>query len=938
MKKTLFAMLAMAAALCAQARTIELLTNGAGTTLDGWTNTGSDGRSRFVIFTDNSNISWFGSERAQSYTEEVDAQLSQTVTLPEVAVQSNRIVKASVDVVADSGSGTCNVKVYELDASDHTLETHVILDKAGETIASSMTVSASFRLNSSTRKLKYELNGRDSIKWAGCYGPKFRNCSLVMPETLGDKQVMTIDSDVTLMGVTGISPIVVEDNAQAIINIKNGATLTVNGADASGTTGAAPAIHVPEGSTLYIVGEGTLIATGGAAANGGWGRDGSSGGVDIENTRGSGGAGGEGGAGGGGGAPAIGGIGGAGGAGGSGGDYTEWRTCDKDSYIGNGNDGGNGASGSNGGDMGKVVILGNVTVQATAGASATSDAGGGLSGAGANDSGSGWSNDFTAGGGGGGGGGARGQHSQYGIGGGGAGGAGGGGGGAGGTFCNSRYTAYVYAWGAGGKGGTSYAGTTGASGGVGGDREAYDENYGTAYGGSGGYGGSQNTTHGSEGTFQALNCVTLTVSPSRTAAQPIAQSSGDAVADSVTVTFMSDGVSVGTAPASLMFAPPAAPAASKANSEFQGYYTADGTQIYDANLNPVYPVWQTVEDTTLYARWAQSYTLNFVSEGGTVGMGEYTEGGTVNAPIPQRAGDYVFQGYYTENGVQVFNASGALVEGSLSGLPSNVSLYAHWTPPEGSIAKLVYRGQLTRLGTDDPAASEDKYTKTMHFRVYDDESAETPIWKVDNQTVTINKDGSFMATFGDETLAELIATGSVTHVGVAIGSSGIELKPRRALRPVAVVNRALVAEAAGKDPRIGNLISENALAANNVTISQLEVTGTVTAPGAGPVDVSPVVVGERETLTLLRGDGVNVFSKNRIDLGETANVLRGQKIGSRAAPSDGIALITSRKEGARGLRIPGVIQYCREGDWVRAPASEPDGVKVTFFPFVGSAR
>ena len=132
--------------------------------------------------------------------------------------------------------------------------------------------------------------------------------------------------------------------------------------------------------------------------------------------------------------------------------------------------------------------------------------------------------------------------------------------------------------------------------------------------------------------------------------------------------------------------------------------------------------------------------------------------------------------------------------------------------------------------------------------------------------------------------------------------------------------------------------SENALAANDVTISRLEVAGTVTAPGAGPVDVSPVVVGERETLTLLRGDGVNVFSKNRIDLGETANVLRGQKIGSRAAPSDGIALITSSKTGLRGLRIPGVIQYCCEGEWVRAPASEPEGVKVTFFPFIGSAR
>jgi hypothetical protein len=221
----------------------------------------------------------------------------------------------------------------------------------------------------------------------------------------------------------------------------------------------------------------------------------------------------------------------------------------------------------------------------------------------------------------------------------------------------------------------------------------------------------------------------------------------------------------------------------------------------------------------------------------------------------------------------------------------------------------------------------------MHFRVYDGESAETPLWEAKDQPVTVNKDGSFVAAFGDDTLAELIATGSVTHVGVAIGDSRIELTPRRALRPVAAVNRALVAEAASKDIRIGNLLTENALAANNVSVSQLEVYGAVTAPGAGPVEVSPVVVGDKETLTLLRGDGVKVFSNGRTDLGEVANVLRGQKL--KEAPADGIALVSSSKLGSRGLRIPGVIQYCRKGDWVRAPASEPDGVKVTFFPFIG---
>ena len=328
----------------------------------------------------------------------------------------------------------------------------------------------------------------------------------------------------------------------------------------------------------------------------------------------------------------------------------------------------------------------------------------------------------------------------------------------------------------------------------------------------------------------------------------------------------------------------------------------------------------------------------FASNGTTVGTTKTKDISSVVPPVASRAGDYKFLGYYTDDGVQIFNESYEYAAGSSWSPTDEITLYAHWAVPEGSIAKLVYRGQLTLLGTDSPATDTQTYTKTMHFRVYDGESATTPVWQIDNQTVTVNKDGSFMATFGDEALAALIATGAVTHVGVAIGPNAgqaIELKPRRELRPVAAVNRALVAEAAGKDSRVGNLVTENALAANNVTISQLEVAGTVTAPGAGPVDVSPVVVGERETLTLLRGGGVNVFSKNRVDLGTTANVQRGQKIGSGPAPSDGFALITSSKSGARGLRIPGVIQYCRKGEYVRAPASEPDGVKVTFFPFVG---
>ena len=50
--------------------------------------------------------------------------------------------------------------------------------------------------------------------------------------------------------------------------IPTGVTLTVKGADASGTTGAGAGILLPSGSTLNIIGNGTLKVTGGNAADG----------------------------------------------------------------------------------------------------------------------------------------------------------------------------------------------------------------------------------------------------------------------------------------------------------------------------------------------------------------------------------------------------------------------------------------------------------------------------------------------------------------------------------------------------------------------------------------------------------------------------------------------------------------------------------------------
>jgi len=411
------------------------------------------------------------------------------------------------------------------------------------------------------------------------------------------------------------------------------------------------------------------------------------------------------------------------------------------------------------------------------------------------------------------------------------------------------------------------------------------------------------------------------------------------------VTLVSEGVTVGTiddARQGSEIASVAVP--EKENHKFLGYWTAEtlGNKVFNEDGTSVESTWAYYENVTLYAHWELSkINFTFISAGAEVGTTNYEIGNTSSTvPHASRSGDYEFLGYFTDavGGEQIFDANYDLVQGSLSSLAQSMTLYAHWAIPEGSVVKLVYRGQLNLL-TGDPAVHDSTYTKTMHFRVYDGSEAKTPLWSIDNQEVTVNADGSFVYSFGDEDLAALISTGKVTHVGLAIGpTAGLatELKPRRELRPVAAVNRALTAEGAALDIRIGNLVTENALVAADATVTRLEVAGRVTAPGAGKVSVSPLTVGPEERTRLMRGSGVKAFSREKpqeLPLVLSGAVLRGQELAT--APSDGVALISSKATGKRALRCPAVIQYCRKGESVRAPTSDPDGLKVTFFPFMG---
>ena len=248
--------------------------------------------------------------------------------------------------------------------------------------------------------------------------------------------------------------------------IPSGLTLTSTGANASGQTGGGAGVELAEGNTLYLVGSGTLNATGGKAANGGNGGSGTdaTGSNGDWTQTGTGGNGGNGGGGAGAGIGTRGGNGGSGGAGGAGYRYDDGAQDDAE----NGTNGSAGTAGATAGAMGTLYVnkvyqqTDAVTVNATGGAAGSTGGSGGGRGRGyAYD---GYSYNVTvAGGGGGGAGGFGGAASNIGTGGPGGGGGGGGAGGAQDWRPNSRGGVYdVTAY--GGKGGKNADGTSAADG------------------------------------------------------------------------------------------------------------------------------------------------------------------------------------------------------------------------------------------------------------------------------------------------------------------------------------------------------------------------------------------------------------------------------------------------------------------------------------------
>lgn len=337
----------------------------------------------------------------------------------------------------------------------------------------------------------------------------------VFPLKLSNGDVLQINGPLTYSAKTGESAIQLKSGAKASIII-NG-SVTLHGANASGTIGATAAINVPEGAQLTIYSahdeelstskaapKDTLTVTGGAAAQGADGTIGEKKEIKKEEIQQVTTAwmAGNGGNGGGGAAAAIGGNGGNGGVGGAGGiDYQHDQYIVEGTWSGRsyynvddhrGTSGNDGKPGGVGGGAGTIYISGRLTLNASGGSAAAGGSGAGGDGGYARTK----DKDHMIGGCGGGGGGGGGCAAPA-IGAGGAGGSGGGSGGHPGSDVKGN----VQGPGGGGGGG----GWPNGGGGGGGGAECSDAENGrdnSSKGGNGGNGGSAGSSgiSGSSGT------------------------------------------------------------------------------------------------------------------------------------------------------------------------------------------------------------------------------------------------------------------------------------------------------------------------------------------------------------------------------------------------------------------------------------------------------
>ena len=205
----------------------------------------------------------------------------------------------------------------------------------------------------------YAMTGTTSANWTQLSAGSTAGATI---GTAGTTTYYYADANLTFTNSTaGGSALTIQGTVY--LYLPQGVTVTCTGANAGGQTGAGAGIDLTAGNTLWIIGKGTVIATGGNAANGGNGANGANASYSYDEGAAWVGGGGTGGNGGGGAGAGIGTRGGDGGAGGSAAEseiyYKTW--------VENGVAGSAGGDGQTAGAMGNLYASDGITVNATGG-------------------------------------------------------------------------------------------------------------------------------------------------------------------------------------------------------------------------------------------------------------------------------------------------------------------------------------------------------------------------------------------------------------------------------------------------------------------------------------------------------------------------------------------------------------------------------------------
>lgn len=141
---------------------------------------------------------------------------------------------------------------------------------------------------------------------------------------------------------------------------------------------------------------------------------------------------------------------------------------------------------------------------------------------------------------------------------------------------------------------------------------------------------------------------------------------------------------------------------SRDNYQFLGYFDSNGEQVYDSNglaVQGTYwsasgdgAIYQYAGDLTVYAKWQpNTYTVTFDGNGGTTVVDslevkyETNQNHDISQYIPTRKA-YKFLGFYTSDGIQVYDANGLCTNDGTYWLndacvyTDDYTLYAKWKP------------------------------------------------------------------------------------------------------------------------------------------------------------------------------------------------------------------------------------------------------------------